>query len=183
MNRWKETFGEPVGLIHAAGIIQDKLMRDKTPDSFDRVWGVKIEGALNLARLLPVNRMRFTAYFSSIAGRFGNAGQADYAAANEAINKLAIWLDRRSAGRVVSMIWGPWAGVGMVSEIESHLARRGHGLIPPELGARSFVDELIQGEKGVVEVLVTGELGPFAESESTTKTKQPRTSIHAIGTV
>ena len=67
----------------------------------------------------PANSLKFTVLFSSIAGRFGNVGQSDYAAANEILNKLAHWLDRRSAGRVLSVIWGPWSGVGMVSQLET----------------------------------------------------------------
>ena len=64
--------------------------------------GTKLDGALNLARLLRPEPLRFAVFFSSIAGRFGNRGQSDYAAANEALNKLAIWLDRRWPGRVVA---------------------------------------------------------------------------------
>ena len=87
--------------------------------------GTKLDGALNLIRLVRPDALKFTALFSSIAGRFGNVGQSDYAAANEILNKLAHWLDRRWPGRVVSVIWGPWSGVGMVSQLESHLGRRG----------------------------------------------------------
>ncbi len=108
-------------------MIQDKLIRDKTLGSFDAVLGTKLDGALNLARLLEPEALRFAALFSSIAGRFGNAGQSDYAAANEVLNKLALWLDRRWPGRVVAMNWGPWSGVGMVSDLEGHLGARGWG--------------------------------------------------------
>ncbi len=156
---WRLRFGPPVGLIHGAGVIQDKLLRDKTPESFDRVIGTKLDGALTLARLIDPEPLRFAAFFSSVAGRFGNRGQADYAAANEALNKLAVWLDRRWSGRVVSMIWGPWSGVGMVSDLEMHLGRQGFGLIPPEAGRTRLGDELIYGTKGDVEVIVAGDLG------------------------
>jgi NAD(P)-dependent dehydrogenase (short-subunit alcohol dehydrogenase family)/acyl carrier protein len=159
---WRERYGPPVGLIHAAGVIQDKLLRDKTPESFDRVVGTKLEGALNLARLVDPASLRFTAFFSSVAGRFGNQGQADYAAANDALNKLAIWLDRRWGGRVVSMIWGPWSGVGMVSDLEGHLGRRGLGMIAPEEGRSRLAEELLAGTKGDVEVIVASDLGGLA---------------------
>src|SRR5262249_1443424 len=52
LGAWRGPFGDPVGLIHGAGVIHDKLLRDKTPESFDRVLGTKLDGALNLARLL-----------------------------------------------------------------------------------------------------------------------------------
>ncbi|WP_435010544.1 type I polyketide synthase [Tundrisphaera lichenicola] len=161
LERWRRKFGDPVGLIHGAGVIQDKLIRDKTLESFDQVVGTKIDGVLNLARLLRPDPIRFAALFSSIAGRFGNLGQSDYAVANEVLNKLAIWLDRRWSGRVVSMIWGPWSGVGMVSDLEEHLGAQGLGMIRPETGRSLLIDELTRGRKGEVEVIAAGALGTF----------------------
>ncbi len=169
LDGWRARFGEPVGLIHGAGVIKDKLILDKTPEVFDHVLGTKLDGALNLARLLKPEAIRFAALFSSIAGRFGNVGQSDYAAANEILNKLAIWLDRRWKGRVVSMIWGPWSGVGMVSELEGHLGGRGLRMIPPEVGRSLLSDELRFGAKGCVEVIAAGDLGTLADPISLTK--------------
>jgi acyl transferase domain-containing protein/NAD(P)-dependent dehydrogenase (short-subunit alcohol dehydrogenase family) len=163
LDGWRANFGEPVGLIHGAGVIKDKLIRDKAPEVFEHVLGTKLDGALNLARLLKPEAIRFAALFSSIAGRFGNVGQSDYAAANEILNKLAIWLDRKWKGRVVSMIWGPWSGVGMVSELEGHLGGRGLRMIPPEVGRSLLSDELRFGAKGVVEVIAAGDLGTLAD--------------------
>ncbi len=144
---WRRQFGPIAGLIHGAGVIEDKLLRDKTPESFDRVLETKLDGALTLARLFDAAPPRFAAFFSSVAGRFGNQGQADYAAANEALNKLAIWLDRRWRGRVVSMIWGPWSGIGMVADLEAHLGRRGLEMIRPSDGAPRLGDELRYGRR------------------------------------
>ena len=115
--------------------------------------------ALVLARLVEPSALRFAAFFSSVAGRFGNRGQADYAAANDTLNKLAVWLDRRWPARVVSMIWGPWSGVGMVSDLEAHLGRQGLGMIDPADGRKRLGEELIHGGKGVVEVIIAGDLG------------------------
>ena len=123
----------------------------------------KLDGALNLIRLLRGDALKFTALYSSIAGRFGNVGQSDYAAANEILNKLAHWLDRRWPGRVVSLIWGPWSGVGMVAELESHLDRRGLGMISSEAGGSLLIDELRHGRKGDVEVIYSGKLGTLEQ--------------------
>jgi acyl transferase domain-containing protein/NAD(P)H-dependent flavin oxidoreductase YrpB (nitropropane dioxygenase family)/NAD(P)-dependent dehydrogenase (short-subunit alcohol dehydrogenase family) len=173
LGRWRVEFGPLVGLIHGAGVIQDKLIRDKTPESFDRVVGTKLVGALNLARLVDPEALRFAAFFSSVAGRFGNKGQSDYAAANEALNKLAVWLDRRWPARVVSLIWGPWSGVGMVSDLESHLGRRGLGMIAPEEGRSWLGDELGAGRKGDVEVIVSGDLGNLAGASEAEAEPEP----------
>src|SRR5262249_61974790 len=121
LDRWQGRYGRLVGLVHGAGVIQDKLLRDKSPESFDGVVGTKLDAALALARLVDPSALRFAAFFSSVAGRFGDRGQADYAAADDALNQLAVWLDRRWPGRVVSMIWGPWSGGGMVSDLGGHL--------------------------------------------------------------
>jgi NAD(P)-dependent dehydrogenase (short-subunit alcohol dehydrogenase family) len=173
---WQHRFGPIAGLIHGAGVIHDRWLRDKAPESFDRVLGTKIEGALILASLLDPRSLRFATFFSSIAGRFGNVGQSDYAAANEVLNKLALWLDRRWDGRVVSLIWGPWSGVGMVSDLEGHLGRRGLGMIAPAVGAPRLADELLHGDKGDVEVIVAGELGSMLDTNRPAGRGAPATS-------
>jgi acyl transferase domain-containing protein/NAD(P)H-dependent flavin oxidoreductase YrpB (nitropropane dioxygenase family) len=166
LESWRGRYGAPTGFIHGAGLIQDKLIRHKTVESFDRVLETKLDGALNLIRLLQPDALKFAALFSSIAGRFGNVGQSDYAAANEILNKLAHWLDRRWPTRVLSVIWGPWSGVGMVSQLEAHLGRRGLGMIAPEEGPSLFVDELRYGRKGEVEVIYAGQLGTLEQPTS-----------------
>jgi NAD(P)-dependent dehydrogenase (short-subunit alcohol dehydrogenase family) len=154
-----ERFDGCDGVIHGAGVIDDKLIGDKTPESFDYVFGTKLDSALNLSRLLDPERLKFCAFFASVAGRFGNRGQSDYAAANEVLAKLATYLDQRWPGRVVSIVWGPWSRIGMVSELEGHLSRRGLQLIPPEIGPLRFCEELQYGRKGECEVVIAGEVG------------------------
>ncbi|AWM36377.1 Phenolphthiocerol synthesis polyketide synthase type I Pks15/1 [Gemmata obscuriglobus] len=144
------------GVIHGAGVIEDKLLRDKTPESFDRVFGTKVDSALTLARKLDPAKLKFFALFASITSRYGNRGQSDYAAANEVLSKLACQLDRKWPGRVVSVAWGPWAEVGMVADLAKHLVARGLKLIEPGVGAGFAVDEFVFGTKGEPEVLVAG---------------------------
>ncbi|HJZ55672.1 MAG TPA: KR domain-containing protein, partial [Gemmataceae bacterium] len=148
--------GGIAGVIHGAGVIEDKLLRDKTPESFDRVFGTKVDSALTLGRKLDPARLKFFSLFASITSRYGNRGQSDYAAANEVLSKLACDLDRKWPGRVVSIAWGPWAEVGMVAELEKHLVARGLKLISTEVGSKLAADEFIFGAKGEPEVLVAG---------------------------
>jgi acyl transferase domain-containing protein/NAD(P)H-dependent flavin oxidoreductase YrpB (nitropropane dioxygenase family)/NADP-dependent 3-hydroxy acid dehydrogenase YdfG len=148
-------YGRIDGVLHGAGLIEDKLVEDKSPDSFDRVFDTKADGAFLLARLLRPESLRFFALFSSVAGRYGNRGQSDYAAANEVINKLAAALDRRWPGRVVSFNWGPWGDTGMATpEVQRQFAARGVQLVPPAAGRRAAVDEIERGAKGDVEVIL-----------------------------
>jgi NAD(P)-dependent dehydrogenase (short-subunit alcohol dehydrogenase family) len=128
----EKRFGGIDGVIHGAGVIEDKLVKDKTPESFDRVFDTKAASAVFLGRRLKPERLKFCVFFSSIASRYGNKGQSDYAAANETLSKLALELDRRWPCRVLSVAWGPWSGIGMVADLEEHLTHRGLKLITPE---------------------------------------------------
>lgn len=150
-------YGRIDGVLHGAGIIEDKLIRDKQLESFERVLDTKVSSVVTLAAKLRLDALRFLVFFSSVSGRFGNRGQGDYAAASEILNKLAQRLDRLSPARVVSINWGPWLNTGMVSpEVRRQFAERGVALIPPELGCRKLDEELRLGRKGEVEVLIGG---------------------------
>lgn len=152
-----ERFGRLDGVIHAAGVIEDKLVLDKTAESFDRVFDTKVNSAFTLARKLHPENLKFLVFFTSVAGRFGNRGQGDYAAANEVLNKLAVALDRTWPGRVVAMNWGPWDSPGMVSEeVRRQFVERGVELISPEIGLQMLEDELNYGNRGEAEVVIGG---------------------------
>ncbi len=145
------------GVIHGAGLIEDKLIEDKTPESFDRVFDTKADSAFILSRALRAETLKFFVIFSSAAAAFGNRGQTDYAAANELLNKLAIALDARWDARVVALGWGPWAKTGMVSaELQKQFAERGVQLIDVESGCRALERELRHGRKGEAAVILAG---------------------------
>ncbi len=149
------------GVIHGAGVIEDKLIADKTAVSFDRVFGTKTDSAWILANALKPDTLKWIAFFTSVAGRYGNRGQSDYAAANEALNRYAWQLSRRwKETRVMAINWGPW-DAGMASDaVKAKFREQGILPIPVEAGARYFLDELAYGPKSEVE-LVVGE-GPWA---------------------
>ncbi|HEX9298080.1 MAG TPA: SDR family NAD(P)-dependent oxidoreductase [Polyangiaceae bacterium] len=145
VQRLRARHGRIDGVVHGAGLIEDKLLRDKTVDSFDRVFATKVSGANLLARTLARDA-RFFVLFSSIAGTFGSRGQSDYAAANDALDKLAHQLHRTVEGRVLSIGWGPWQGVGMVTaDLQREYEKRGIDLIAPEAGVEHFFRELLSG--------------------------------------
>jgi len=145
-------------VIHGAGVIEDKQIHDKSIESFERVLGPKVRGAVTLSRKLRPDALKFVAFFSSFSARFGNRGQSDYAAANEILNKLALWLNQQWKARVVSINWGPWkSGKGMVSEeLANRFAEAGVQLVSLTAGRKAFVDEVLFGSKDQVEVLLGG---------------------------
>ncbi|WP_420464623.1 SDR family NAD(P)-dependent oxidoreductase [Panacagrimonas sp.] len=149
-------------VIHGAGVIEDKRLADKTAESFERVLGTKLDPAFVFARKLRPQTLKLLAFFTSVAGRYGNLGQTDYAAANEALNRLAWELQRQwTQTRVVSVNWGPW-DAGMASDgVKRAMRERGMEPIDIAAGCRFFRDELAYGPRHDVE-LVAGQ-GPWGE--------------------
>jgi acyl transferase domain-containing protein/NAD(P)-dependent dehydrogenase (short-subunit alcohol dehydrogenase family)/NAD(P)H-dependent flavin oxidoreductase YrpB (nitropropane dioxygenase family) len=150
-------------VLHGAGVIEDRLIADKTPESFGRVFDTKVDGAFVLARRLRPRELKLVVFFTSVAGRFGNRGQADYAAANEVLNRLAWRLASEwPATRVLAVNWGPWAETGMAAAepIARGFEARGVVPIPPASGAAFLRREL--GAPAAADVEVIAGQGPWA---------------------
>ncbi|MFI7178785.1 MULTISPECIES: SDR family NAD(P)-dependent oxidoreductase [Streptomyces] len=148
----RERHGRLDGIVHGAGVLRDGLLRDKQPADFGAVFTTKVAGARHLAAAAAEHgdgpAPRFLALFGSVAGVYGNRGQCDYAAANDALDGLAHTWAASFPGRVLSVDWGPWAAEagGMVTpELERAYVRRGIPLIAPDAGAAAFLDELAYG--------------------------------------
>ncbi|MFB7507134.1 SDR family NAD(P)-dependent oxidoreductase, partial [Streptomyces broussonetiae] len=141
------------GVVFAAGVIEDRLIADKTPESFQRVYGTKTAGAAALFAALDdlPDAPAFTVLFGSIAAVLGNRGQADYAAANDALEALGADWAARTGHRALTVHWGPWAPSGPHSgmvgaELGRAYARRGVGLIDPDEGTAALLRELAWGD-------------------------------------
>jgi acyl transferase domain-containing protein/NAD(P)-dependent dehydrogenase (short-subunit alcohol dehydrogenase family)/NAD(P)H-dependent flavin oxidoreductase YrpB (nitropropane dioxygenase family) len=145
-------------LIHGAGLIEDTLIENKTADSFDRVFDVKVDGAFVMTRALRRDSLRAICFFTSVAGRYGNRGQTDYAAANETLNRMA-WDLRRHYGpgvAVKAINWGPWGttttGAGMVTEpVRQQFEQRGIGMVEAAAGRDLFFKEMFWSDSDEVE--------------------------------
>lgn len=169
----RERHGRLDGIVHGAGILRDGLLRDKRPADFTEVFATKVTGARHLAAAAAEHGAwpapRFLALFGSVAGVYGNRGQSDYAAANDALDGLAHAWAESFPGRVLSVDWGPWAAEagGMVTpELERAYARRGVPLLPPDAGTAAFLDELARGSDVQV-VLMAQEAQEMQEADVT----------------
>lgn len=143
----RRAWGPIRGLVHAAGVLADKRIGEKTLEQFDSVMRTKVSGAEALFAACENDPLDYVCAFSSVAAHSGNAGQSDYAAANAALEQMVIDEHARRGDdcRVVSIAWGPWAG-GMVTEsLARHFTERGVSLIPRHAGAAAFVAELRSG--------------------------------------
>ena len=154
VDKLRQRLGPIRGVIHAAGVLADRKIEDKTDEQFDSVFATKILGLRHLLAATADDDLKALVFFSSVTARFGRPGQVDYCMANDVLNKLAQQEARRRPNcRVVSLNWGPWAG-GMVTEgLKKEFERIGVGLIELDAGARAMVDELCNPPGGPVEIL------------------------------
>lgn len=154
--------GPATGIVHGAGVLADRRIEHKTPADFALVYAAKVAGLENLLACLPPEQLRHLILFSSVAAFYGNAGQADYAIANEILNKAAHLLRRsHPRARAVAINWGPW-DAGMVGPaLKAHFAERGVPLIPVEAGVRALLAE-IEGGARAPQVIIGAAPGRLA---------------------
>ena len=140
----RREWGPVRGVIHGAGVIADALLQNKTDDQFEQVVSTKVGGLTALLDATRDDPLRWLCVFSSISARTGNAGQSDYAMANEIASRIAEAEGRRRGDGLIvrSICWGPWDG-GMVDATRrKRFLARGVELIPLEAGAHALVAEL-----------------------------------------
>ena len=150
------------GIIHGAGLEDSKLVSDKSHEIFDRVVRVKVDGwraLLGAVQASGRDYPEFAACFTSVAGRFGNGGQTDYAAANSVLDAEMSRLTASSSCRAVAIGWTGWRDVGMATRgsIEAVFEAAGIETLSVEDGVKIFVDEALRGGKR--RVLGCGSLG------------------------
>jgi len=160
----QQKYGPLRGVIHGAGVLEDRKIEDKTREQFDNVFATKVTGLKNILGSIDSTALRCLAVFSSYTARFGRVGQVDYAMSNEALNKLAGQFQQHHPDcRVRSFNWGPWDGGMVTDSLKPLFAKEGVGLIPMVAGAELLVRELERPETSNVELVVLanvkGEIG------------------------
>ncbi len=151
----RQSLGPIRAFIHGAGIIEDRFIIDKTPAQFDRVYDTKVSGFQSILTALSQEPLRYIVVFSSVAARFGNKGQADYAMANEVLNKRCrLEAFRRENCRVVAINWGPWDGGMVTPALQREFQKNGIELIPKDTGARCMLLEMSQPGSHPVEIVL-----------------------------
>ena len=138
-----------VGVVHAAGIVDDGAVSAMSSDRFARVFEAKALGARHLDQLTTDCDLDFFIVFSSVAGVLGAAGQSNYAAANAYLDGLC-W---QRAGRGLpakSLAWGPWGEGGMVARLtdaeRARMVAQGAVLLSRAEGLELFDAALVADE-------------------------------------
>lgn len=105
------------GIVHAAAVIDDGLIRNLDAMQIRRVFEPKILGAMNLHELTIEEKLDFFILFSSATTLFGNPGQGNYVAANTWLEALA--RHRRSLGLPATcVLWGAIEDAGFLARNE-----------------------------------------------------------------
>jgi acyl transferase domain-containing protein/NAD(P)-dependent dehydrogenase (short-subunit alcohol dehydrogenase family)/acyl carrier protein len=148
-------------LLHAAGVERSHFLPDKDPREFDLVFDVKSDGWFNLLHAIGDMPLGATVAFSSIAGRFGNAGQSDYSSANDLLCKITSSFRTISpATRGIVIDWTAWGGIGMATRgsIPKMMELAGIDMLPPEAGIPLIRRELTSGGTSG-EIVIADRLG------------------------
>jgi mycoketide-CoA synthase len=138
------------GVVHAAGALDDGIVESLTAERFDSVMRPKADAASHLDELTRDLDLAMFVLFSSMAGTLGSPGQANYAAANAAMDAVAV--RRQLAGLPgQSLAWGFWQSAsGMTAHLAAadreRLARSGMRPMPDELGLALFDAAIGDGE-------------------------------------
>jgi len=188
----RRRFGPITVVVHGAGVLADKRIEDKTREQVKSVVGTKVGGLFAILEHTASDPLKALVAFSSVAGRFGNVGQVDYAMANEAMTRILTGVKaKRPSLLVKSLHWGPWEGGMVTPELKAAFASRGITVIARDDGARAFVSELSTAASDDVEVVLGASLasarptldGPGSVKKTSTRidaTSMPFLVDHAV---
>ncbi|AEI66904.1 type I polyketide synthase [Corallococcus macrosporus] len=144
-----DTHGRLDLVVHGAGTQTSKKLNRRQLGELRLNLGTKLLGLRNL-RDVCVKRLERPVPFHVLTSAFsyiGNDGQADYGAANEALDRLCAWVsDASQAVRWCSVGWLAWDGIGMTRGSEYRVLGASRHLrgIRPEEGESLFL-QLVDG--------------------------------------
>ena len=140
-SRWR---CELDGVIHLAGIYQEKLLTEETRGTFAGVLRPKVFGTWVLSQLLEDRPDKVFISFSSLNSFFGGALVGAYSAANCFLNGFARYQRRRHSIKSYCFEWSTWDDLGMSrgNPMRELMRSRGYCAISKKQGLLSFLAAL-----------------------------------------
>ncbi|MYQ65094.1 MULTISPECIES: type I polyketide synthase [Streptomyces] len=135
-------------VVHAAGVVDDGVLDDLTPDRFAALHHARTAPALHLDELTRDLDLDAFVLCSSVAGTIGTAGRANLAAATAVLDALA--RRRRAAGLPATAIgWGAWIGDDAPAQRPQQTGA-GHPAVHPDLALAALRQAVTRPEAAPV---------------------------------
>jgi 3-oxoacyl-[acyl-carrier protein] reductase len=131
-----DDFGCVDFLVNNAGVVRDKLLMRMTPQDWDFVISINLNGAFNFCRLLAPTMLKRRegriVNIASVIGQMGNAGQANYAASKAGIIGLTKALAKEFASRgiCVNAIAPGFISTAMTESLKDDVREKMMEMIP-----------------------------------------------------
>ncbi|MFO0946591.1 MAG: SDR family NAD(P)-dependent oxidoreductase [Planctomycetota bacterium] len=122
--------GRLFGIVHAAGSLNDSLLRNKTVQELHALLAPKVEGARVLHRLTRDLDLAFFVLCSSTASLAPLPGQASYAAANAYLDSMAHWRREKLGLPAISINWGFWGDTDVAASGRYRRFVESSGVLP-----------------------------------------------------
>ncbi|MAE65188.1 MAG: beta keto-acyl synthase [Phycisphaeraceae bacterium] len=157
----ESAMGPVTAVLHGAGANVPQLIAGLDEASCRKTFGPKVHGLRHVIDAIDPDRVKLLVTFSSIIGRMGLPGEADYALANEWLTNLTEqFAADHPQCHCVSVESSVWSGVGMGQRLGrvDALLREGITPITPEQGVSAICD-LIRHRLPTVAVVLAGRFG------------------------
>lgn len=154
-------------LLHGAGVTELQRFRDKSRAAFLRCVRVKTRGLYNLLAAVPPSQLKAVHVVSSVLGRTGMHGQADYALANAWLDGAVRWLrDAYPHLHCLSLGFTAWAETGLARKVGTVESLRASGVVPLRTadGVAAYLAQTRLEARDPV-VVITGRLGKALEAQ------------------
>jgi len=141
------------GVVHLAGVLDDALLSQQSPERFRTTLAPKAFGACYLDRLTKKDDLDFFIVSSSVSSLLGSPGQANYSTANALLDGLVA--ERKAQGLPATGVnFGPWAKGGMASSEAARANLGAQGLVPLEpTAALNALAEVVANGTGQATVI------------------------------
>ncbi|BBM87372.1 type I polyketide synthase [Candidatus Uabimicrobium amorphum] len=165
-----QKYGKVDLVIHGAGLQVSTTLPKKKLADFRKIIATKLKGIQNLYRSccqhLPTHP-----HFHLLTSTFsymGNDGQPDYGAANEALNRIAQYMNRQK-GRWSSLAWLGWEKIGMTRDSEYAMIAHQRNLRPIRAAEGKAIFSNVLCSDNVVNISLTAQEQSYYQVDVATK--------------
>ena len=149
VRRAEQRWSRPLaGIVHLAGVFEERRLLDETPASFAATLRPKILGARALGCLLSSRPRCLFIAFSSVNSFFGGLSASAYASASRALEHFVHELRRAGYARARALVWSAWDEIGLSRgyRMKEHSRARGFHAVSALKGQASILVALRRSE-------------------------------------